>query len=483
MQLISDLKNNTNNSLPTVGIVVVSWNKKDYLLKLLDAILQLRYPNYNVVVVDNASNDGSTECVRSLFPSVTLLVNETNIGGTGGFNTGIEFCINEKYDYIWLLDNDALIEQDSLDHLVNAATSDRTIGVVGSKILNSENPSFVVKLGARIDWSVGLVRSICQNMRDRQEYATGLIDADYIPFCSALISRECFLVTGRLDERFFLYWDDSDFCVRASKAGFRTVVALDSKVFHPSFTEKSRNQNYYLIRNTLLFFSKHLNGVSYATNQFRVIGRFFKEMMFAHLTNDLHRSSVIRLGVKDFLFGRFGKMRCCLPVQEKCVGAKEVSLNEIKGSRLLVTHEGSAEVIRKIVDFAYANGAESVVVLIPFSRVELVSNQNARLLILDDRCSNLFIEHVKIFYCVFKKNFDAIIMSHATSPFAFAGRRAYAYDASQNICRKVPLSRTRIPLLVLSISLSYLLLSVLLPFILCRGLIAGRTRSAASNPS
>jgi GT2 family glycosyltransferase len=470
----------TNSDLPMVGIVVVNWNKKRDLLRLLENLGRLDYPHYHVVVVDNASTDGSSDLVRTSHPSVTLLLNAINLGGTGGFSTGIDYCMARDFDYIWLLDNDALVEPDALSNLVAAASADSSTGVVGSKILNSEDPSFIVKLGARIDWREGLVRSVMQNVKNTS-IEKDIIEVDYVPFCSALISRKCLIETGSLDNRFFIYWDDSDFCIRSGKKGFKTIVAINSIVYHPSFTEKSRDQNYYLVRNALLFFSKHLEGKVFVTTLSRVVGRFIKESVFASLTRDTRRSRVIRNGVQDFLLGRFGRMGADIQGGEKSGDSENVPWHAVADGRILITYEGTADVMRGLVTKAFEYGAKSVTVLTPHSRSELFNGMKCDILVLDDRNSNLFLEHLKTFFVILKHNFDFVIISYATSPFSFAVKKSFAYEVNSDSLRVVPHSIKNSPLLLISLLLSYLLLIGTLPLICWRGAIERHSNPTTEN--
>ncbi|PNU18899.1 hypothetical protein C2E25_15150 [Geothermobacter hydrogeniphilus] len=456
-------------SAPSVCVVVVNWNKKQDLLRLLTLLHRLDYSHFKIVVVDNASNDGSPDAVREAFPSsVTLLETGSNLGGTGGFNVGMDYGIQNEFDFLWLLDNDAIVETDSLKNLVSAALSSPEVGIVGSRILNAEDPSFLVKLGANIDWKYGHVRSVMQNARDR-EMSARFLNVDYVPFCSALISRRCVLQTGPLDERFFLYWDDSDFCIRAGKAGFRTIVALSSRVYHPSFTEKGRSQNYYLVRNTFLFFAKHLQGLNFFTTISHVLSRFFKMAVFAKLTDDSQSYAVIKGGVFDFLYGRFGRIVRSLPSFGSNVKSVSVPWDDFSGQRVIVTTDASVDVVRSIVKHLLSSKSKSVTVAVPDSRLQLLNDLEVDFLVLNDSRSNLFTEHVRMFVRILRNNYDSLIISQGTSPFGFACRHTFLFDPLSDHLSAVSHVRKRMYVPVLSLLLSYILLVLVLPFVLWRG--------------
>lgn len=456
-------QNPSKSPLPRVGIVIVSWNKKEYLLDLLGSLKTLTYPSASIIVVDNASTDGSSELVREKFPYVILLANTTNLGGTGGFNTGLDYCHEAGFDYIWLLDNDARITPDALFCLVKVAESDSTIGVVGSKILNAEDPAFIVKLGANIDWSKGLVRSVHQNVRnfvDKNE-ATGV---DYVPFCSALIKRKCLMETGRLDERFFLYWDDTDFCIRAHSAGYKTVVATHSVVYHPSFTEKGRGYNYYLTRNTLLFFSKHQKPIARIITLYNVLTRFVKNILFSRLIGDMMGASILTRGLTDFLSWRFGKGPSIHFLEMSRMPRATLLLENQRARKILITYEGTVDAMKSAFMQLPGHLHQEATFLVPFSRADLYANHQGNVMILDDRVRSLFLEHVRIFFKIIQQRFDTVITTHdSMSPFAFACSRTWHFDDKSLTFSEVPINRANLPLLAATIVIGCFLTVLVLP--------------------
>ena len=449
---------------PSVGIVIVSWNKKNDLMNLLVGLEGLKYQNVEIIVVDNASTDGSALEVKTRYPEIILLVNETNKGGTGGFNTGLEYCLVAGYDYIWLLDNDAKITPESLDHLVAVAESDSDIGIVGSKILNVDSPAFIVKLGANIDWGRGLVRSISQNVRDFA-CAEDCLNVDYVPFCSALICRDCLLATGILDERFFLYWDDADFCLRAIKLGYKTTVATKSIIFHPSFTEKSRDCNYYLTRNTFIFFAKHVNPLLMIRTQYNVLSRLLKHMLFAYIIEDRKSVSILSDSLIDFFRRRFGKANGEYQNVFPCSSLQKILSHEIIGEKCLITFEGTAEFMKHAFN-VLTYSKKTVTLLVPFSRSDLYSDLSGNKLIFDDRVNNLMFENIKIFFKIIKGGYDTIVTTHRSmTPFAFAVSRTYFFDGISGTFSEVPICRKKLPYLFGTIVMSYFLTLFILPML------------------
>ena len=142
-----------------VTIVIVNWNRKDCVLNLLDSLRSMSTRGNRIVVVDNASTDGSAEAIRNHPLSVTLLENQENLGGTGGFNAGIRYALEYfEQDYLWLLDNDAEVTPDTLAQMVGAMTRNASIGVAGSCILSPEDRAIIVEAGGFVEQRSGTWR-------------------------------------------------------------------------------------------------------------------------------------------------------------------------------------------------------------------------------------------------------------------------------------------------------------------------------------
>jgi len=138
---------------PEVLIVIVNWNRREALEHLLADLRELNYPNNRVVVIDNASTDGSAESVAAHFSSVRLVRNPENLGGSGGFNTGMRLALEEgNCSYVWLLDNDVRVEREALSALVDVMEKEPDVGLAGSGILDAAHPDIFVEVGARVSW-------------------------------------------------------------------------------------------------------------------------------------------------------------------------------------------------------------------------------------------------------------------------------------------------------------------------------------------
>jgi len=165
---------------PAVLIIIVTYNKKEYISNLLDSLRDIDYKNHDIVVIDNASTDGTESHLKENFPEVTVIRNRENTGGSGGFNTGLSYAFEkEKYKYYWLLDNDVVVSKDSLRILVNTLDDNSDIAVAGSQMCQLDNPGVTNEIGAFVNFRRGgLVLN--RHLTRRANNSTGIFDVDYI---------------------------------------------------------------------------------------------------------------------------------------------------------------------------------------------------------------------------------------------------------------------------------------------------------------
>lgn len=211
-------------SRPPVHVVIPNWNGWPDTLECLGALRDLRSTPVRPVVVDNGSTDDSVARIRTAFPDCELIALDRNLGFAGGSNVGIRHALQAGAGYVWLLNNDATPEPGALGAMLEAARSD-DVGLVGSVLRYAHDPEEVQALGGGyVSWWLGLPHNIVRS-RD-------LARLEYLLGASMLVRSEVFEKVGLLDEGFFLYWEDVDFCVRARTAGWELAVATEAVVLH-----------------------------------------------------------------------------------------------------------------------------------------------------------------------------------------------------------------------------------------------------------
>jgi GT2 family glycosyltransferase len=240
---------------PKVDIILVNWNRADLTIECLRSLKAIDNPDHELIIVDNASTDGSAGVLKSSFPDARLFVNDRNLGFAGGNNVGVRYAVDNNADYVLLLNNDTEVDPRFLSELVAATEADPKIGIAGSKIYYFSEPRRLWYAGGSVDLWTGDTHHIGENELDSGQYDVAK-DTDYVSGCAMLIKRRVLEEIGLLDERMFLYYEDSDYCTRARRHGYRVVYVPSSLVWHKvsSTTGKVKDlQLFYGTRNMLIF--------------------------------------------------------------------------------------------------------------------------------------------------------------------------------------------------------------------------------------
>ena len=236
---------------PKVFIIILNWNGKDRIIPCLRSVFSLGYGNVEGVVVDNASRDGSLELARSSFGRAHFIVNERNVGFAAGMNVGIRFAISKGAEYVWILNNGTIVGKDALSVLVDAARESGK-ALLSPLILTPSGKTWFS--AGKIDFI--RMRSVHADpdvaSREHEPYETG-----YLTGCALFAPKEVFEAAGLFDERFFLYYEDADFSLRAKKTGYRLLVVPKSVVVHGEQSVDNPEKVYWLVLSGLRFFEEH----------------------------------------------------------------------------------------------------------------------------------------------------------------------------------------------------------------------------------
>ena len=217
---------------PRVAVVVLNYNGKELAERCLRSIVDSPYANKDVILVDNASTDGSVEYLRALFPSIFILECHINRGSVVGRNRGFREAIRRGSNYVLSLDNDAHVDAHLIEELVAVAASDPRIGVLGPKTYNDDGSGTIQCAGGWIKYTQNVTSERGAGESDRGQYDR-IEDVDYFPCCGFMARREVFERLNCLDESFSGYGhDDTDFCMRAVRLGYRVVYVPRAVMWH-----------------------------------------------------------------------------------------------------------------------------------------------------------------------------------------------------------------------------------------------------------
>ncbi len=297
---------------PRVAILVLCYNGIADTLACLASLQQIDYPRkrYDVIVLDNASHDGTPERVRAAFPQTVVIENGANLGFAAGNNVGLRYTLAHGYDYALLLNNDTEVAPDFLSELVAAAEADPTVGAVGPLIYYHAAPERIWSAGGAIDWRRG-VCTMAGEEADGGQYRQAR-DVDFVTGCAMLIRCAALERVGLLDERFFMYFEESEWCVRATRASLRVRFIPQAKLWHKIPLDGRCDKEYlayYMTRNRLLFlYATGAGPVTWFNALFMQDLRTYASLWLRPKWRTRRGRVGMRLAWADFWHGRFGRL-------------------------------------------------------------------------------------------------------------------------------------------------------------------------------
>lgn len=249
--------------VPKVSIVVLNWNGLADTLACLESLKNLDYRNYGILVVDNASTDGSVEELQKRYgkdPQVEIVRNQVNLGFAEGNNVGIRRALARESDYVLLLNNDTVVDKHALIHMIRAVNGNPKIGLAGPKVYYQDDPQ---RLYSSVDpvnlwWMAALPTTGGQLDRGQFDHRR---EVDNLVGCALLARAEAIREVGLLDPDYFAYYDEVDWSLRMRKAGYQVVFVPQAVVYHKGGASLTRVDAsliaYYKMRNLILFMRKH----------------------------------------------------------------------------------------------------------------------------------------------------------------------------------------------------------------------------------
>lgn len=293
-----------------IGIVICNYNKKNDALACIRSILESKFQDYDIYVVDNASTDGSAEAIRNAYgEQVTLLVNQENLGGSGGFNTGLRAAFQKGYPYLMCVDNDALLDENAVGNLLAFLQEHPETGIAAAKIYHREAPDYVQQFGQKIDFE-----NFCTDVTYLNAYEDGsmpeYVYTDAVAACALMIRRSVIEKIGFMPEENFLYWDDTEWCYLCNRAGWKVASVGNAMALHAMGAKKELENTfptYYAWRNWIRFFMRYTE-----PGDWEAMAGTFLDSMFQIVYEGLHkgeknRSRTVMLAYDDALHGVTGK--------------------------------------------------------------------------------------------------------------------------------------------------------------------------------
>ncbi len=246
--------------LPCVSIITINYNQLKVTCELLDSLRKLTYPDVEVIVVDNHSQENPRRLIEEKYPEVKVIISDKNLGFAGGNNLGIEAS---RGKYLLFLNNDTEVDAGFLEPLVSLFESTPKAGIASSKILYYNSGGTIQYAGStRVDPFTGRSRRIGYMEKDNGQH-NRLQETDLAHGAAMMVPRCVINEVGMMPAFFFLYYEEVDWCESIKKAGYKVYFVPDSKVYHKesmSIGKRSTLKTYYMTRNRLLYMRRNTSG-------------------------------------------------------------------------------------------------------------------------------------------------------------------------------------------------------------------------------
>jgi len=299
-------------SIPSVAVIVLNWNKPAETRACLASLTAVTYPNVQIIVVDNCSTDNSVAIIREEFSDLTILQTGDNLGYAGGNNQGLRYALTQGTDLMCILNNDACVESDFLEPLVAASIEGGGLRVVTPMICEMERRNIIWTLGADLDRRTGMPVRLHAG-EDRAAWSSAApFEVGYTPGSAFLVPRQAWESVGFMDESYFLYYEETDWCQSACRAGFSMYAVPASCVWHEVGASQGRRSpeiTYYMTRNVLRFLRRNLSLRRSLAPQLRVLALAHIQALGDLRHGESQRATARLRGVYDYLAGRFGPMQ------------------------------------------------------------------------------------------------------------------------------------------------------------------------------
>lgn len=291
-------------SAPKVSIVLLNWNGKNDTIECLESLKKVQYPNWEIILVDNGSEDGSPEYFEKNYSNITLIKNKENLGFTGGNNVGIKKALEHGADYVLLLNNDTTVDEQLIQGCLKPFLENKNVGLVGPKVVNYNHPETVWCAGGSYNPILG--RAVMYGTVSKTTDFEKADVVDWISFCVVMIKREVFEKIGFLDDAFFSSYEDLDFCLRAKKVGYLCAYSPKVVVKHKIAQDWGGLDNplyiYYQTRNALLCMKKNRSFFGFLLFFCIYIGVSIQKRSFRLFSiNKTNHIQYIYIGLFDFL--------------------------------------------------------------------------------------------------------------------------------------------------------------------------------------
>ncbi len=297
------IKNNEN-----VYVILVIYNNKLYLKACIDSLLAQTYRNIHILAVDNKSPDDSVQFIRENYPEIVCIQAGYNSGFAAACNMGMKYAFEKDADYCLLINVDTVADEYLVEKLVNDS---KGINVVAPFIYSTRDRQYAEYDGCKENiWYAGGEIDYINLFPRQQEHidASGCEEVSFISGCCMLIPFSVFDKVGFFSEEYYMYYEDTDYCIRLLKNGIRQLYEPEALLWHAEGGSREKNSgelyNYYTTRNRLLIMRKY-------ENLFPHRDRFFEDLIIVNNYGKEFQNNSISYpnkGIKDYLMNKSGRI-------------------------------------------------------------------------------------------------------------------------------------------------------------------------------
>ncbi len=247
--------------LDKIAIILLNYNNYRDTIECIDSIKNINTDNFEIeiIVVDNKSTNESVIKLKEI-EGITLIEASQNAGFSAGNNLGIKFALDNKADYILLLNNDTIVTKDSIAKMYLKLKEHEDVGIMSCRIMYFDNKKLVNYCGGEIDYFKGT--AVFYNKgKEYKDNENDFIYTKITTGCCMLMKSDTIKNVGFLSEEYFMYYEDVDFCVRIQKKGYKIGVCLDAVIYHKESASSGGKESPFAIqwntRNRIIFINKY----------------------------------------------------------------------------------------------------------------------------------------------------------------------------------------------------------------------------------
>lgn len=286
---------------PKVSIILVNYNGNEDTIACVSSLQEVDYDNYEIIVVDNASKN-QDELGEKMSSDVVLIKSDKNLGFSGGNNLGIEYAMKSNADYVMLLNNDTVVDKNLLKELIKSAEEHAPAGIITGKILYYSEPDRVWYAGGYMNLNKARIHHC--HIQENDTFDDCEREVSFATGCLVMMPKEVIQKIGMLNDIFFMYSEDAEYCARVQNAGYKIWYTPEAKIYHKISASSggagSRLSQYYRARNELYLvyhYAKHP-----VIGSACCIGRYLKRIIVGQFT-----ITCTIAGISDFCKEKMGR--------------------------------------------------------------------------------------------------------------------------------------------------------------------------------